>query len=574
MKGIKKLLTGILAATMIMGASLTAYATAPEGGQEMGQESGQQTTAAATGSVTVKGCIPGEEYSLYKLLDFESAGTTGGVYTIKTSSPWWNFIDDKADVKDGQATGHAGVLTLTKVTDTTDTYYVSWTAGSVTTNESRAEALADVAGVQAFAKDAIAYAAGPDGVLGTTDDRISPEKTDFAGPAAADGTKPSVVFGSLSLGYYLVGSSAGALVSLDTTNTAAEVNEKNDIPSTEKKVEEDSTGNYGDKDDADIGQVVKYRSTVTIPAGGAKNVVFYDKMTSSLTFSGINNVVVKNGTTVLNDGTANASATVTADGSVVDADGNTVPVTFVVTFDSAYTESLTAETVITIEYSATLNENAIIYGKETSSAFGGGNDNESMITYGNAGKSKWDWTRTYTYPVDIKKVDPAKNVLPGAEFNLALNTDTNRANLFKFTQVNAGSATAAAEYRVDPNGTVTTLVTPKSGLIHITGLDADVYSLKETKAPDGYNLLATPIVFTIDSDTDTNQGDNGSSQAVTVKYTKDNLEYTGALEVENKTGVLLPSTGGIGTTIFYIIGGILIVAGVAYFIVRRKANAQ
>ncbi len=564
MKGIKKLLTGILAATMIMGASLTAYATAPEGGQEMGQESGQQTTAAATGSVTVKGCIPGEEYSLYKLLDFESAGTTGGVYTIKTSSPWWNFIDGKADVKDGQATGHAGVLTLTKVTDTTDTYYVSWTAGAVATDESRAEALADVAGVQAFAKDAIAYA---------INNNISAVASDTAG-TAPEGQKPTVVFSGLSLGYYLVGSSAGALVSLDTTNTAAEVNEKNDIPSTEKKVEEDSTGNYGDKDDADIGQVVKYRSTVTIPAGGAKNVVFYDKMTDSLTFSGEEKVVVKNGDTVLYNGTDNANVTVAEGGSVVDADGNTVPVTFVVTFDSAYTESLTAETVITIEYSATLNENAIIYGKETSSAFGGGNDNESMITYGNAGKSKWDWTRTYTYPVDIKKVDPAKNVLPGAEFNLALNTDTNRANLFKFTQVNAGSATAAAEYRVDPNGTVTTLVTPKSGLIHITGLDADVYSLKETKAPDGYNLLATPIVFTIDSNTDTAQGDDGKSQGVTVKYTKDNLEYTGALEVENKTGVLLPSTGGIGTTIFYIIGGILIVAGVAYFIVRRKANAQ
>ncbi|MBE5827217.1 MAG: LPXTG cell wall anchor domain-containing protein [Butyrivibrio sp.] len=129
------------------------------------------------------------------------------------------------------------------------------------------------------------------------------------------------------------------------------------------------------------------------------------------------------------------------------------------------------------------------------------------------------------------------------------------------------------------------MTTPKSGLITIEGLDADSYTLTETKAPEGYNLLEDPITITITSETTPaeKQGDNNNYQTEnSATYTSSSLivkegdtgAYTGTLDILNLTGTLLPSTGGIGTTIFYIVGGVLIVAAAAYFILRRKADAE
>jgi fimbrial isopeptide formation D2 family protein/LPXTG-motif cell wall-anchored protein len=584
MKGIKKLLTGILAATMIMGATVTAYAVetpaAQESGQQSGQEegqgSGQQATADEKGSVTVTGCVEGESYSLYKIFDFQPAGNGQGVYVIKDNSPWWNFVNGRSE------------LTKTLVTGTTDTYYISWAAetdpatiAGRTGEGKRDEALTDAAGVQAFAKAALAY--GEANNL-----RI--------GEAKKAGSTKVVEFKDLDLGYYLVGSSTGALVSLDTTNKDASVIEKNVIPSSEKKVEEDSsrtngekTGAYGDRDDAEIGQEVYYRSTVTIPAGGAKNVIFYDKMTESLTFNGIGTVEVKNGTTVLNDGTATAPAKVIG-GSYTDAEGNTVDATFHVIFDSTYTEGLSAGATITIEYSAVLNEKAKI-GK-VSGGIDQGNDNKSRISYGNEGNTEWDWTRTYTYSFNIFKHDANKQPLAGAEFSLfrgqtttgeavklvSLGERTITVKVTTETGATEDKQVTANAYRfaVSTDTTTTvTMITPASGYVVVDGLDGDTYALKETKAPTGYNRIGNDIAVQVTADAST-QIDTNSHQTKNIDNT--DIDYTvgtnGIISVLNETGVLLPSTGGIGTTIFYIIGGILIVAGVAYFIVRRKANAQ
>ncbi len=564
MKGIKKLLTGILAGAM---AATLAFGTG-SATPVMAAENQQ------TGSVTVNGCIPGEKYSVYKLLDFESAsstveGSTGGVYTITTDSNWWSFINRKASKIDDVATNNeGGVLTLTKVTGTDNKYYVSWTAGAVESSETRELALADAAGIQAFAKDAMEYAAGADGKLGTEDDRVSAAADpQTAGAAPSENEKPSVEFSPLSLGYYLVGSSAGALVSLDTTNSDATVIEKNKVPTSEKKVKENNgseqADDFGDKNDANIGETVDYKSTVSITAGST-NVVFTDEMTTSLDL---------NASSITLDTDA---SNYTLEVDPVDINGKSHG--FKVTFKNDYTENLTTDTVVTITYSAVLNETAKVYPNETSNEWGGGNDNRSRITYGNAGETIWDWTRTYTYPVNIKKVDgdgANANPLAGAKFKLYKgSTVTENSVAINLTAVtiitDANDKTSANVYKVDPNGTVTEMVTPASGKLLINGLDADSYALLETEAPLGYNKLTAPETFTIDSNTDTAQGNDNSKQtAISVSNSKGDV-----VTIINTTGVLLPSTGGIGTTIFYIIGGILIVAGVAYFIVRRKANAE
>ena len=165
-----------------------------------------------------------------------------------------------------------------------------------------------------------------------------------------------------------------------------------------------------------------------------------------------------------------------------------------------------------------------------------------------------------TYPLQIKKVakgDTTEKVLPGAEFEVYRAFDKSQ---IKFTKI------SDTEYKVDPDGGVETIVTVAETPVTVKGLNAENYILVETKAPQGYNLLESSVKLADGTE-------YKHAQQVTVSTTS----TTNAIQVEkveDGTGLTLPSTGGIGTTIFYIVGGILIVAGAAYFIVRRKAAAK
>jgi LPXTG-motif cell wall-anchored protein len=110
-------------------------------------------------------------------------------------------------------------------------------------------------------------------------------------------------------------------------------------------------------------------------------------------------------------------------------------------------------------------------------------------------------------------------------------------------------------------------VTPDSGKVYVRGLDADAYTLTETEAPAGYNLLSAPVNVVVHRATENVIDGN-------YYLSDDDNQNVNEIGVINKTGSLLPSTGGMGTTLFYIIGGVLIIAGVAYFMVRRKADAE
>ena len=112
------------------------------------------------------------------------------------------------------------------------------------------------------------------------------------------------------------------------------------------------------------------------------------------------------------------------------------------------------------------------------------------------------------------------------------------------------------------------LTTPADGKFAVSGLDADTYYLEETEAPAGYNKLKDPVEFVITATVDgtTNVG------TATVSYGTDS---TGTVKVENKTGAELPSTGGIGTTIFYVLGSILVLgAGVVLVVKKRMGKAE
>jgi len=355
-------------------------------------------------------------------------------------------------------------------------------------------------------------------------------------------TTGSMTVTGLPLGYYLVDTALGTLCSITTTKPNAEITDKNQKPDIDKFVQEDSEmtnadEGWGKVNDADIDQQVNYKSTVTVGVG-ATNYVMHDTMEAGLTFN--NDVVVK-----------------LADGTVVDAANYTVVYpatdghTFDVQFNNDFIAGLDKGTQFTVYYSATLNENAIIVTD--------GNDNTVKLSYGE--DHTWETaehkTTTYTWKMDVLKytMDGESKVnLAGAKFQL-LDKD---GNAIKFSEV-AGAAVPT--YKVDADGAVDTITTNETGKFEIVGLDEGQYYLHETEAPVGYNKLANDLSVVISS----THVDNDLSATYTI-----NEKEPATIEVENKTGSLLPETGGIGTTIFYVVGGLMMVAAVVFLVSKKR----
>lgn len=345
----------------------------------------------------------------------------------------------------------------------------------------------------------------------------------------------TVAFTGLALGYYLIDTTTGTLCALDTTNPTVNVEEKNTEPSVDKEVKENSTKQFGKNNDANIGDTIEFQATIT--AGkGAENYVLHDKMSKGLAF---------------NEG----SVKVTCNGAPVAADKYTVVTnptdgcTFEVQFTKAFCDSLNAGDQVVVAYTATLTEDAVVAGP---------NENETRISYGENGdlESQPSETKTYTWKVDILKYTGEKKTpLADAEFKLQRVSDE------KWATVVNGKITGWVANKTE----ATTLKSDANGVIKIEGLDSGAYLLRETKAPAGYNKLKDPVAFMI---------------AANLSVGSSTLTYTGKsdpisqIEVENHTGPELPGTGGIGTTIFYVVGGLLMLGAVVVLVTRKKVHAS
>ena len=481
MKNAKKLF-GLLLALVMVFAMATAYAT--------------QEGTLNGGSITINDAVPGQNYKAYQLLYLESYNKDSGAYAYKANSAWETWLKTQTAYVSFDAQG-----------------YVTWV------KDADAAAFAKLAQVEAVKMNADATATAPNAKEGET--------------------YSTVKFENLLLGYYLVDTTLGTLCSLDTTNPDVVMEEKNEVPTNVKTVEEDSTSNYGEKNDADIGQTVNFKSTITAQAG-AENYVFHDTMSVGLTYTGVTGITL-NGTDV------------DASNYTVLAEGLTDGCTFEVRFTQAFCDTLKANDQIVISYAATLNENAVIAGE--------GNPNTSKVSYGDSSNTKYtpdSETKTYTWDVDVLKYTmngETETPLAGATFTLSKNTDGSNP----IALVSEGNNV----YRVaktGENGTVTEITTDATGKFTIKGLDADTYYLTETKAPDGYNKLAGPVTIVI--------GENG-----VVNATNEAPQGVDEVKVLNQSGVELPSTGGIGTTIFYVGGGVLILAAIVLLIAKRRAKA-
>lgn len=540
MKNMKKFASILLALVLAM--ALTVPALAAEG-DTTGAESANDTTNMK-GTITIGNAMVGANdsvsdsdiaYSAYQLFVLESYNNTAGTFAYKVTAAWKEFM-----------TSGAGKAYVT--VDAND--YVTWNKD---------------ADVVAFAAAALAYAKS---------NNIVPTKTLTyaqvkAGTANDDGTY-TVSMTELPLGYYLVDSALGTLCSLDTTNQNVEIKEKNDKPSIEKKVQEDANNTWGDSNTAQIGETVNFQSTVTV-GKGVISYVLHDKMSSGLTFD-TTSVKVDNVELSATVGTLKTTETTEL----------TDDCTFEIEFADSFIKTKEGSNFI-VTYSATLNANAAISPVP--------NTNDTKLTYQNGDGTTYeteeDHTDTYAFKFEMVKTTSDGTPLAGAEFQLYTkeNASATDETLVKFTVTNG-------VYRVDPNGTVTTIVST-AGEVIVEGLDADgtqVYYLRETKAPDGYNKLTGDInipfngenIDAVDSYIHTNE--NGTLTVTKVeegqpgdgKYIAPDGTNEGdsGVIIINKTGAEMPSTGGIGTTIFYTLGGLMVVAAGVLLVTKRRMHSN
>ena len=409
---------------------------------------------------------------------------------------------------------------------------------------------------------------------------VAPYLTTAAGSANTV-TDGKYVISGLAAGYYLVKDQDGSLtgdadayteyiikVVRDTTATP-----KSSVPTVEKKVKDtnDSTGvtsDWQDSADYDIGDSIPFQLKATLADNVSSyttyKVVFHDTLSKGLTYN--------NDAKVYIDGTETNGFTVTA---TVNADGTT---TLTVSCDDVKALGAGNSSVITVEYTAKLNENAVL-----GSA---GNPNEVYLEYSNnpnkseegnneTGETPKDVVIVFTYKTIINKVDSENRPLTGAAFKLE--------KLIKGEDGAADTWTTVKEFAVDETTTSFTF----------SGLDDGQYKLTETKTPAGYNTI-DPIYFVIEAthdvtadsptlktlnayltdangnkQTEMKDGESVNIDLGTVDLTAGSITTT----VVNKSGSELPSTGGIGTTIFYVLGGVLVLAAVVLLVTKKRMSS-
>lgn len=539
MKQLKKLASLLLAMVMVFGLAATALASANEPG-DPGTDpvitgTPEPTSAPTTGTITINNAVAGHTYSIYRILDltFSPATTASPVdpanpdatpavpavpaaYAYTANEAWKPWLDTQTNYITFDAQG-----------------YASWVTG------------ADAA---EFAKLALEYAKGTG-----EQSNIEPVAT----ITAPEEENPSVVFNGLPLGYYLVDSTVGTLCSLDTNAPYVTMEEKNEVPSNDKQVQENSDHSWGKVNDAEIGETVNFRSTVTLPEG-SESVVYHDKMSDGLTLNNnsIKVYIDEAGTNELN-----------ADYYTIVTEDLADDCTFEVEFNQAYLNTLTATTTLWIKYSATINASAVIGGD--------GNKNDSHLSYGNNGDyetTPGSSTTTYVWSFNIFKYTGDNHPLAGAQFVLLNREKTEVARFTKSVGENGENV-----YRLDsPNqwtgiptdNTYTAeyiLESPQNGKITVEGLDAGTYYLREIKAPNGYNLMAEDKEVKIEPDQERDKENNGLISLTFAGYTAN---------IVNNTGDELPTTGGIGTTIFYVVGSVLLVGAAILLITKKRMSVS
>lgn len=473
---------------------------------------------AKPGSITISNPAQGKTYEVFKLLDVavdeSDLANNGFIYKL-TGDAWANFI---TTVQDGSGANYFNLYENNGMT-------------YVLANENLEGGIAD------FAAKAKTYAES---------NKLAPIKT------ATAGTEGTLKIDGLDLGYYLVRSDLGILCSLDTTAPNAQVREKNEATVIVKNVEDTKKQNV-----AEIGTYVKFTIRITVKDKAPVNYKLVDEMTEGLTF-------VKNETYPL---------TVTVNENTLDAANykvteTTKPRGFTLAFNNnaeGNASILKTGDVVTVTYYAQINEKAVVADEA--------NVNKAKVEYGTNSHTEYDTTETYVWKMNIVKYtmeqttgsDQAKEKrLAGATFQLS--RDADGAGVIKLVKVN--DTTYRLALPTETEGVVDTITTGETGELVINGLADGTYYLTETKAPRGYNLLREPVKVTVAHKTE-----NGKLTETSFVADQTETDTSGLVKVENNAGTELPSTGGIGTTAFYVLGSAMALGAVILLVTKKRMAA-
>ena len=577
MKRTKTLLCLLLAVVMTLALSTASFA------------------AAQTYTITVKNSndsisMVGNTYSAYKLFNVTYSGKDAYAYTV---------TDDFADFEYSyDTTENEQKVTKTVKGESLINYL-----------ESLAE---DSDALDTFAEAALEYA---------TNKKI-------AAAGSVDATDANTATISVpTAGYYLVAGSATstadknqsvvAACALTTTDPTAEVTVKADVPSIDKNIVKDNGKVKANT--ASIGDKVEYKIDTAVPnMKGYEKYYFVidDTMSKGLTYNGDLTVKLGDSTLTVDDYTVTSN---------VNNDGTT---SLKVVFKNFIQYKAQTGIAITVTYSATINQDANLSATK-------GNTNDVTLTYSNnpndsgtgdsdtpgegdaTGKTPTSETKTYVTGIQISKVDgqDTTKLLAGAKFQITGTSQkivlTNK-EMYKaiegepaegtkvyymlkdgtYTDVAADTNKSSDNYNADKydsttqryekvsvvtKDTVATEIntvgyTNAQGVLTFEGLSTGTYTITELVAPNGYNLLKDPVTIEItDKATLTNanwtvkNGDN-------VLVANDDNHFV--VQVKNNKGTELPSTGGIGTTLFYVIGGLLVVAAGIILVTKKRVSKQ
>ena len=520
MKKFKKMMALVLVAVMMMAMGITAFADGTDG------------------KVTIENATVGVTYKAYKVFDatydgdniaytvdatlFAALGGTAG--TNLTAGPF--TISGTAD--------SAGNYNVQLTDDSTDAATIATWIGS---NLSKFTEVTATSGLDAEKK-------------------------------ATDNT---VVFGNLAYGYYYVTSGLGSVVTIDSAKKEVTIKDKNpQTPDGPEKIitaedavidTSDQTGLEVESNDAAVGSKESFKITYTATnyvTTGSGTSVESKKVTKFYIEDQPNNMTIDPATVAVTVG----STSVISGGAVVDATGHPATVS-VATGDEGKLEITIdwvdgegdsiyaaadgqANITVTLTYDAT-----ILAAAATENA-----DNTVTVKYDRTGDDKVDLgndsTETDTYKFKLEKTDSSSNGLTGAKFELTLG-----GTKVSFIDVNGDGSV----YRVaaaGESGATTTIDLKDNSTTEIQGLDNQAYTLTEIEAPKGYNLLTETVPV---ATTDLTKADE------TIPAAK-------KISVINEQGSVLPSTGGIGTTIFYVIGAVLVIGAAVLLITKRRMSAE
>ena len=558
MKKFTKLLGIVLIMALVMSMGITAAFAADE-------------ETATTGTITIKASEKNTEYDFYRILDLTGQDTTtptpDGKYDVVSytiASKWENFFK-------GTAAGAGYLIAAASATDAQkaslnqinfngSVYYLNLTNDNVV----------------AFTNAAMDYAM----------------KTPVTNDGTKAGTGSDVSVAELPLGYYLMipvdasiktANSSGSVASITSTIPNADIQVKATKPSIEK---------IDDKVSADVGQTVTYTITGTMPNTAGYETYKYvikDEMTSGLTFN--KDVIVKLGDDVI---TTNC----TIDYTTANKFSVDIPVMTLQGTDGANVGK-----TITITYTATVNDNAVASTQEK---------NKATLEYGHNPSELEKTTpieeEVYTAKIVINKYtgdDASTGTKLGNAYFALMNGE---GKYYKYTAAVAESGTpgeagyvaaqpakvewvtvanaptsgtaavtdamakALADDAASETPTFTAKVTKGDGAAEFPGIADGTYYLVEFKAPDGYNRLDKPQSVTVTgTDADTAEGKVENKADATASF---DAAQNATANVQNNSGAVLPSTGGIGTTIFYVVGSIMVVAAGVLLITKKRMSRE